>query len=311
MYTGTDFREDTEHILEKTREAGSKEESSDPSLILSTATIPPSLISWLSFHAPKATKLFSPTLHRLPRNIKTRFIRWSGSGNKNADVIAQVRKVFYEEENDTKQIERYATRMVDRARDQGIHVSPEAFMAEAAQASKIIIFTNNPRKAEVLAKALEAKDIRTVALTGNSKRQAGRNGELETFLIKANAKSHTSSQAGTEDVEQDTNEFEPVTKGEPRVLVTTSLLSRGLDFRPSVKHVFLVDEPRDVLDFIHRAGRTGRAGNVGGVTIFGSEGGGVTKIGSRKAFMGLKGATNRGPRRSTFSSGLRGAMRRS
>ena len=53
------------------------------------------------------------------------------------------------------------------------------------------------------------------------------------------------------------------------MLVTTSLLSRGLDFTPAVKHVFLLDEPRDMLDFLHRAGRTGRAGRVGNVVVFG------------------------------------------
>ena len=31
----------------------------------------------------------------------------------------------------------------------------------------------------------------------------------------------------------------------------------------------LVDQPRDVLDFIHRAGRAGRAGRKGRVVVFG------------------------------------------
>jgi ATP-dependent RNA helicase MRH4 len=55
----------------------------------------------------------------------------------------------------------------------------------------------------------------------------------------------------------------------PHVLVTTSLLSRGLDFSPMIKHVFIVDEPRNMIDFLHRAGRAGRAGEAGKVVVFG------------------------------------------
>jgi ATP-dependent RNA helicase MRH4 len=55
----------------------------------------------------------------------------------------------------------------------------------------------------------------------------------------------------------------------PHVMITTSLLSRGLDFSPNIKHVFIIDEPRNMIDFLHRAGRTGRAGEHGRVVIFG------------------------------------------
>ncbi|TRM59933.1 hypothetical protein BD626DRAFT_506901 [Schizophyllum amplum] len=54
----------------------------------------------------------------------------------------------------------------------------------------------------------------------------------------------------------------------PHVLVTTSLLSRGLDFAPDVRTVFIMDEPRNMVDFLHRAGRTGRAGALGEVVVF-------------------------------------------
>ena len=68
--------------------------------------------------------------------------------------------------------------------------------------------------------------------------------------------------------------FPPPQKGskrvaEPHVLITTSLLSRGLDFDPSVQHVFIADTPRNMIDFIHRAGRAGRMGNPGRVVVFG------------------------------------------
>jgi len=44
-------------------------------------------------------------------------------------------------------------------------------------------------------------------------------------------------------------------------MITTSMFSRGLDFSP--------DEPRNMVDFLHRAGRSARAGQVGKVVAFG------------------------------------------
>ena len=52
-------------------------------------------------------------------------------------------------------------------------------------------------------------------------------------------------------------------------MITTSMLSRGLDFSPEVRHVFIVDEPRNMVDFLHRAGRSARAGQSGKVVVFG------------------------------------------
>ena len=34
----------------------------------------------------------------------------------------------------------------------------------------------------------------------------------------------------------------------PHVLITTPLLSRRLDFSPDVRHIFIVDEPRNMVD---------------------------------------------------------------
>ncbi|KAI9451456.1 P-loop containing nucleoside triphosphate hydrolase protein [Lactarius psammicola] len=50
---------------------------------------------------------------------------------------------------------------------------------------------------------------------------------------------------------------------------STSLLARGLDFDPSVSHVFVLEPPRNTADFLHRAGRTARAGGSGRVVVFG------------------------------------------
>ncbi|MFZ5967857.1 MAG: DEAD/DEAH box helicase [Bacillota bacterium] len=46
-------------------------------------------------------------------------------------------------------------------------------------------------------------------------------------------------------------------KGKLKVLVTTDLFTRGMDFK-DVTHIFNMDLPRNNIDYLHRAGRTGR-----------------------------------------------------
>eukprot|EP00979_Chaetoceros_neogracilis_P010161 scaffold2394_cov181-Chaetoceros_neogracile.AAC.2 len=58
-----------------------------------------------------------------------------------------------------------------------------------------------------------------------------------------------------------------------RMLVTHEIAARGLDC-PSVRHVVLFDTPTDVTAFVHRAGRTARAGEKGVVTCLVQAGGG-------------------------------------
>jgi len=51
-------------------------------------------------------------------------------------------------------------------------------------------------------------------------------------------------------------------KGKLRVLVTTDLFTRGMDFS-DVSHIFNMDLPLNPVDYLHRAGRTGRMGKEG------------------------------------------------
>ncbi|HET7587128.1 MAG TPA: ATP-dependent RNA helicase RhlB [Gammaproteobacteria bacterium] len=63
------------------------------------------------------------------------------------------------------------------------------------------------------------------------------------------------------------NQFE---NGELPVLVTTDVASRGLHI-PDVTHVFNYDLPQDVEDYVHRIGRTARAGAEGDAISFACE----------------------------------------
>lgn len=54
------------------------------------------------------------------------------------------------------------------------------------------------------------------------------------------------------------------------ILVATDVAARGLDV-PHVTHVINFDLPKDIDDYVHRIGRTGRAGKSGLATAFFSE----------------------------------------
>ena len=56
-----------------------------------------------------------------------------------------------------------------------------------------------------------------------------------------------------------------VPAGKTPILVATNVAARGLDIS-DVTHVINFDMPKDIDDYIHRIGRTGRAGNRGTAT---------------------------------------------
>ena len=59
-------------------------------------------------------------------------------------------------------------------------------------------------------------------------------------------------------------------EGELAVLIATDVASRGLHI-PDVSHVFNFDLPQDAADYVHRIGRTARAGAEGDAISFGCE----------------------------------------
>ena len=197
-------------------------------LILTTATIPPSLATYLDVYHSNLTRLASPKLHRLPPTMKTEYEGWTG-GNKDADIERRIRKVWAEDSI--------------RSDFNG-------------KRSKILVFCNKGTKVQSLGAFLEGKGIPNVALTKDgSARNIGNNHHLDGFL-RASSKPKSGSSSLSE-------------SKEPHVMITTSMLSRGLDFSPDVRHVFIVDEPRNMVDFLHRAGRSARAGQDGKVVVFG------------------------------------------
>ncbi|KAJ8596389.1 P-loop containing nucleoside triphosphate hydrolase protein [Rhizopogon salebrosus TDB-379] len=202
--------------------------------LLTSATIPTSLSTYLSSYHPSLTRLASPRLHHLPQTLRTEHTAWTG-GNKGADIERRIRRVW--------------------AEDALVHAKSTTGPGPV-KLSKVLVFCNKRSKVEQLAAFLDGRGIKCVALTGGADaRKRGSNHHLDGFL---KTDGPAPSGPGLSDPAQT-----------PHVLVTTSLLSRGLDFSPTIKHVFIVDEPRNMIDFLHRAGRAGRAGEEGKVVVFG------------------------------------------
>jgi superfamily II DNA/RNA helicase len=98
--------------------------------------------------------------------------------------------------------------------------------------NQAIVFTSTKRHADQLVDELYEKGHRVAALHGDM------NQRQRTYTIK-----------GLRD-------------GNIRVLVATDVAARGIDVQ-TITHVINFDLPMSVEDYVHRIGRTGRAGNKG------------------------------------------------
>jgi ATP-dependent RNA helicase RhlE len=102
---------------------------------------------------------------------------------------------------------------------------------------KVLIFTRTKREAEHLSDKLLDKGIKVNALHGD-KRQTQRSKIIEAFK-----------------------------KNYLNILIATDVASRGLDIN-NITHVINYDIPENYDDYIHRIGRTGRAGKKGYALTF-------------------------------------------
>eukprot|EP00966_Prymnesium_polylepis_P213891 4953556-Prymnesium_polylepis.1 len=74
----------------------------------------------------------------------------------------------------------------------------------------------------------------------------------------------TTNYHGAVPANQRADNFEAFCKGDAHILVTTDLAARGLD-NLDVRHVVQFDFPKSAADYVHRCGRTARAGKRGTV----------------------------------------------
>jgi len=102
---------------------------------------------------------------------------------------------------------------------------------------RILIFVNTKREVDKIDEILYNDKISIESIHGD-KRQSSRKMALSKFKL-----------------------------GKVNVLIATDVAARGLDI-PDVKLVINYDEPNNHEDYIHRIGRTGRAGKIGHALTF-------------------------------------------
>ncbi|MGB8840822.1 MAG: DEAD/DEAH box helicase, partial [Aliidongia sp.] len=105
-------------------------------------------------------------------------------------------------------------------------------LIEQEDVKNAIIFCNRKRDVDILLKSLQKHGFDTVALHGDMA-QAKRTETLDKFR-----------------------------NNQVRLLVASDVAARGLDIQ-GLSHVFNFDVPIHAEDYVHRIGRTGRAGNLG------------------------------------------------
>jgi superfamily II DNA/RNA helicase len=102
----------------------------------------------------------------------------------------------------------------------------------AADFKHAIVFCNRKREVALLHKSLVRHKFNAVALHGDLD-QSARTAALDAFR-----------------------------NGEAKLLIASDVAARGLDI-PDVSHIFNFDVPHHADDYVHRIGRTGRAGKSG------------------------------------------------
>ena len=111
-------------------------------------------------------------------------------------------------------------------------------LLEKEEWERVLVFTRTKRGADRLAHILEKRSHSSNRIHGD-RSQSQREAALRSFKA-----------------------------GKTRVLVATDVAARGIDI-DSVSHVINYDIPEAPEDYVHRIGRTGRAGNTGqAITLF-------------------------------------------
>ncbi|NWQ40598.1 DEAD/DEAH box helicase [Bacillus sp. EB106-08-02-XG196] len=122
-----------------------------------------------------------------------------------------------------------------------------------------IYFLAEPRdKIKLLEKIVRLENIKALAFINDI-------GEIQVYKEKFNFKELSSGilHSDMKKLERQA-ELKAFRDGKTKMLIATDVAARGLDIQ-GVTHVVHVDFPRDIAQYVHRAGRTGRMGADGTV----------------------------------------------
>ena len=136
-----------------------------------------------------------------------------------------------------------------------VEVNPVSSTADTVQ--QVVYFTNKSDKKNLLLHILEDQSMKQVLLFARTKRGADRIArDLGKKRIKAAAIHGDKAQNNRQ------RSLKQFKEGSLRVLVATDIAARGIDI-DKLQHVINFDIPNVPETYVHRIGRTGRAGEEG------------------------------------------------
>ncbi|WP_029033682.1 DEAD/DEAH box helicase [Salinimicrobium terrae] len=136
-----------------------------------------------------------------------------------------------------------------------VEVTPPSSTVDKIQ--QRVYFTNKPDKRKLLLHLLESNGIETALVFTRTKHGADK---VARFLDKAKIRSAAIHGNKSQNARQ--NALNNFKDGKLNVLVATDIAARGIDI-DELTHVFNFDLPNVPETYVHRIGRTGRAGNEG------------------------------------------------
>lgn len=126
----------------------------------------------------------------------------------------------------------------------------------------VVHYTDKDHKRQLLINLLSDEEFEKVIVFGETKFGVQRlSDSIDKLGISSRAIHGNKSQS------QRTRALDDFKAGKARVLFATDVAARGLDI-PKVSHVINFDVPQTYDDYVHRIGRTGRAGKTGTALTF-------------------------------------------
>ncbi len=153
-------------------------------------------------------------------------------------------------------------RLVDEMLVDPVTVSVETERTSEHIEQKVVKAVSKDHKIQLLKEMLNQPGYDKVLVFGQTKWNVQR---LAENLTKSGIPSEAIH--GNKSQPQRQRALKAFKDGRVRVLVATDVAARGLDI-PLVSHVINFDQPTTYEDYIHRIGRTGRAGNGGEAVTF-------------------------------------------
>lgn len=138
-----------------------------------------------------------------------------------------------------------------------VHIETDSMGTVASTITQIVYPVVAEKKAELLSFLIGSRNYTQVMVFVRKKADADGVAQELTLSGLSTAIIHGEKSAG-----ERSRALDDFKEGRARVLVATDIAARGLDI-PGVDVVFSYDIPHVTQDFIHRIGRTGRAGKKG------------------------------------------------